>query len=551
MSSIKISRNSKKNKRYKMSRNCWKQYRRILKTSWKVQTKVFFENSTLHGVRFIAEDGRPFFEKFMWFICVMVGLITSIIIIFSLWEKFQTNPTITGLDTDFHSWDVAFPSITICQEKPGNDTLIDEFIEKQMSDFVEKDQLRKFLEFSTTLSYDNLREIGPYTKLNLSSVEKSFKKVMYSLMNKCEDVFESCEWKSKPYNCCEGFFPVFTESGFCYSFNSRHHETEEERNEGDSKEFEMRYIKETDLKWSLAFTVKNTDIKIPIYILNSDEMAGIDMRPQHIWDFTMRSISFSVKQTYTTEDTKQLSIKQRRCIFPDERKLEIDYIYTYTACARQCRMDTSMKLCGCVPFFYSISSESPYRYCRIRELECVANNKGKILDVEHCDCQLSCSNTVYEVEKLSANNEDEINTMETGFLSWPMIRYKREVLFGWVDLLVSFGGIAGLFLGFSLLSGVEIIYYFTIRAYFMILKERTTLEKIYEQDKTKPKPSYDLSLTPYFISAPLPGNGYNELRKFFHCVSLVSFYQQKIVPLNGRWRPEDTILPPYGINYMD
>lgn len=25
--------------------------------------------------------------------------------------------------------------------------------------------------------------------------------------------------------------------------------------------------------------------------------------------------------------------------------------------------------------------------------------------------------------------------METGFLSWPMIRYKREVLFGWVDLL--------------------------------------------------------------------------------------------------------------------
>lgn len=80
-------------------------------------------------------------------------------------------------------------------------------------------------------------------------------------------------------------------------------------------------------------------------------------------------------------------------------------------------------------------------------------------------------------------------------------------------LSVSFGGIAGLFLGFSLLSGVEIIYYFTIRAYFMILKERSTLEKIYEQDQLKPKPKYDLSLTPYFISAPLPGNGYNEIRK--------------------------------------
>lgn len=58
------------------------------------------------------------------------------------------------------------------------------------------------------------------------------------------------------------------------------------------------------------------------------------------------------------------------------------------------------------------------------------------------------------------------------FLTWPIIRYKREVLFGWVDLLVSFGGIAGLFLGFSLLSGVEIVYYFTMRACCMFVKNR-------------------------------------------------------------------------------
>ena len=60
------------------------------------------------------------------------------------------------------------------------------------------------------------------------------------------------------------------------------------------------------------------------------------------------------------------------------------------------------------------------------------------------------------------------------YLTWPIIRYKREVLFGWVDLLVSFGGIAGLFLGFSLLSGVEIIYYFTLRACCMLYKNRVS-----------------------------------------------------------------------------
>lgn len=60
------------------------------------------------------------------------------------------------------------------------------------------------------------------------------------------------------------------------------------------------------------------------------------------------------------------------------------------------------------------------------------------------------------------------------YLTWPIIRYKREVLFGWVDLLVSFGGIAGLFLGFSLLSGVEIIYYFTLRTCCMLYKNRVS-----------------------------------------------------------------------------
>lgn len=34
-----------------------------LGTSWQVQTKLFFEHSTLHGVRYIAENGRPFLEK--------------------------------------------------------------------------------------------------------------------------------------------------------------------------------------------------------------------------------------------------------------------------------------------------------------------------------------------------------------------------------------------------------------------------------------------------------------------------------------------------------
>lgn len=39
----------------------------LLKTSLLHQTKEFFANSTLHGIRYIAEQGRPIAEKFMWY----------------------------------------------------------------------------------------------------------------------------------------------------------------------------------------------------------------------------------------------------------------------------------------------------------------------------------------------------------------------------------------------------------------------------------------------------------------------------------------------------
>lgn len=80
---------------FKMNRENINFYK-LIPTNFHHQAKEFFSNSTLHGVRYIAEKGRPFGEKFMWFCCVAIGAVAAFVIIDSLWEKFQTNPTITG-----------------------------------------------------------------------------------------------------------------------------------------------------------------------------------------------------------------------------------------------------------------------------------------------------------------------------------------------------------------------------------------------------------------------------------------------------------------------
>lgn len=91
---------------------------------------------------------------------------------------------------------------------------------------------------------------------------------------------------------------------------------------------------------------------LQIYIHSTEEMAGLELSAQHSWDRRVEKVSFSVKHTYTTEDARQLSIRQRRCVFADEQSLETSNIYTYSACMRQCRMQRSRSFCKCVPHFY-------------------------------------------------------------------------------------------------------------------------------------------------------------------------------------------------------
>nr|XP_023024351.1 uncharacterized protein LOC111512461 [Leptinotarsa decemlineata] len=136
----------------------------MLKTSWSVQGKLFFEHSTLHGVRYIAENGRPFIERFMWFACVAVGTIATTVIIFNLWEKFQTNPTITGLDTDFHNWDVSFPGITVCQVIPTSNEKIEEYIQEHY----QRNGSSAELDFFTDLSRLSLYSFPYFTEKYLS-----------------------------------------------------------------------------------------------------------------------------------------------------------------------------------------------------------------------------------------------------------------------------------------------------------------------------------------------------------------------------------------------
>lgn len=97
----------------------------------------------------------------MWFCFTVTGAVSALIIIVSLWEKFQTNPTITGLDTDFHNQQVIFPTIALCPVVPYDENRTREVAFGTLAFYEEDraDRMEPILKALTDLTYANVARL--------------------------------------------------------------------------------------------------------------------------------------------------------------------------------------------------------------------------------------------------------------------------------------------------------------------------------------------------------------------------------------------------------
>ncbi|XP_063242547.1 sodium channel protein Nach-like [Bacillus rossius redtenbacheri] len=210
----------------------------------------------------------------------------------------------------------------------------------------------------------------------------------------------------------------------------------------------------------------------------------------------LESNMVSAAATYSTRRVRGLGVSQRQCLFQDERQLNMssentNSTYSYNNCLIKCRLEHMARLCNCTPYFYPDTGTT--RQCGLTDVECLAKHRrvfinlhspGKVLGLQDsdssmkCDCHPTCTDVVYTTELSQGNffkseydrthffkevNITNQSILHVYFKDLSILRFRRDVIYSWNDLLASFGGIVGLCLGCSLLSLVEMIYYFTVR----------------------------------------------------------------------------------------
>jgi acid-sensing ion channel, other len=118
---------------------------------------------------------------------------------------------------------------------------------------------------------------------------------------------------------------------------------------------------------------------------------------------------------------------------------------------------------------FFISGEAKALLCGLPQQDCVRRAK-KLAPLENCNCLPACNSVAYEAEvfqtdynSLENSSKIEYSRLVVGFKEVQFMTIQRAELYGRTDFIANCGGLLGLFMGISVLSVVEIVYYFTLR----------------------------------------------------------------------------------------
>ncbi|CAH0555455.1 unnamed protein product [Brassicogethes aeneus] len=203
-------------------------------------------------------------------------------------------------------------------------------------------------------------------------------------------------------------------------------------------------------------TYTNFENVLPYYDIPASEFLNILMEIQ----FTFKPYVTNSGLTGSQYNLTQIMSEMGIC-YSYNSELAI-----YNSPGTECRINMANRLCGCVPHFYrQLASD---KVCNVSGLHCLSRYKEQLIQ-GNCQCIANCDEVNYFVEEFDTREWFLGSNLQWG-LKYPKMRLKRNVIFGFSDFLVYIGGIAGLFLGCSVLSFIEIVYFFTLRLYWFIVK---------------------------------------------------------------------------------
>ncbi|XP_032517322.2 sodium channel protein Nach [Danaus plexippus] len=395
----------------------------------------------------------------------------STLLIIAQYRAFQNSPISFVVETTYKDWNTQFPSIAVCeQDNSVRIGAVSDGLWGKDHDFNMEEVLKEIAFFKGVTYYVSEVCQGE------DSAEECFKSNLtyYAKLvrSECNDVMSNCSWNQKSFDCCQYFRPVETEIGPCFIINTIQG--------GEAVPILKMHSNRATGPGRIQFEVM---LPVSVYILNEEDVPSLSYLGSEIMNVGLETHYrryITVKNIENDATARMITPEKRRCRYSDENNLKVYPYYSYSACTVQCRKDAQMRLCNCSNFFMPNTPED--EKCDLNGIICL-NDKVNLLSVLRarwsthpglfCDCLPSCTEAELTIVKDFIKPITlKYSTVEIQLSVLPSERYRRNVVRGVLDLVVSTGGTGGLFLGVSILSVLELIYTLLLRPFFDIYSQR-------------------------------------------------------------------------------
>ncbi|XP_014478704.1 PREDICTED: sodium channel protein Nach-like [Dinoponera quadriceps] len=481
----------------------------------KRQAAEFCRETGLHGYRYISQTQRSKTERITWVLVVFSSLCCAIILMKMTWNYYAAHPTLTVIESTHHGiWNYPFPAITVCNINRLSYNLTKEFVDNlKIPSNISRQFLLQEMKLLNELIVPGV--FGYDVKKNLTRLQDiiddnnlSILDVMKAITKNCSSLLMSCKWRGKLGPCDKHFKQSLSRDGLCCSFNyytsptitpNKIHKTA-----ACGYDTGMTLFLNPEPNDYHASLIGSFGMKIMIhysfdYPDYNAEVQLIRLNSQHF-------MSVNPAEMYSKPEVRNLAISTRKCIFNDEadhvyghaveRNLSFTS-YTYHNCLAECRATVARAKCGCIPFYFPQNSS---RMCNLRDIQCLhkynsfidtswpgftTNLPFTVADIKQspCGCLPDCSLYRYPIENsfgqldysvyynngsytknpsnaISIQNHSVLHVFFNDLVGF---QYRRSVNYTWRNLFASFGGLLGLFAGFSLVCIFEFLYFFVIR----------------------------------------------------------------------------------------
>ncbi|XP_061379611.1 uncharacterized protein LOC116768211 [Danaus plexippus] len=387
------------------------------------------------------------------------------------YTRFMAAPTVMSVEMNYFDWNISSPAITLCPHYKTDIMKLVNFV----NETYKATEFQSFAYFwaITTSALDNLEhmDLSVPEDIKLSVDPKDYATIAASMFKKFENnVFTT---NNKWLLSIE---PAMTEMGMCYVINSNVAVYDVPRKTNAPV---PEYVKKNidlslyDIDFFTVFTNYKDIYKV---FIHSPDDISMTTTSSFLFDVEgAMSFGLSVQTTRISDELRYTSLQLRKCRFTNEPISKRYPIYSHSHCIMECRIKMIQRLCGCVPHFYRTLDNE--RICYINELQCVLYHRKEIVKLStlketlkkfnhhkdlpitsrDCGCLNTCELDLYYRDHENFKQQSGIRIMKIKITSFPKVRFVRDIIFNFYDIILRIGGVVNLCIGSSIISLVEIL----------------------------------------------------------------------------------------------